>query len=64
MLYGNLTELLKKEQQEAGYSLAESEDFLEVWHSGKQVATFNAHAACLDKVDKFIADREAKRVGI
>ena len=59
MLYGNLTELLKKEQQEAGYGLAETEDFLEVWHNGKQVATFNAHATCLDKVDKFIADREA-----
>ncbi len=59
MLYGNLTELLKKEQREAGYGLAETEDFLEVWHNGKQVATFNAHATCLDKVDKFIADREA-----
>ena len=59
MLYGNLTDLLKKEQQEAGYSLTENEDFIMFWHGGKQVATFNAHAACLDKVDKFIADREA-----
>ena len=59
MLYGNLTELLKKEQREAGYSLTEDEDFLYVWHGLKRLAVFNAHAACLDKVDKFIADREA-----
>ena len=59
MFYGNLTELLKMEQREAGYSLTENEDFLMVWRGGKQVATFNAHAACLDKVDKFIAVREA-----
>ena len=59
MLYGNLTELLKKEQQEAGYYLTEDEDFLYIWRSGKRLAVFNARAASLDKVDKFIADREA-----
>ena len=59
MFYGNLTELLKMEQRKAGYSLTEDEDFLYVWHGLKRLAVFNAHAACLDKVDKFIADSEA-----
>ena len=59
MLYGNLTELLKKEQQAANYRLSEDEDFLYLWQGDKMLAIFNAHAACLDKVDKFIADREA-----
>jgi len=57
-VYGNLTELLKPEQQELGYSLTEDKDFLYLWKDGKTVATFNAHASCLDKVDKFIENRE------
>ena len=51
---GHITALLKPEYREAGYSITETEDFLELCHNGKHVAVFNAHRNSLDQVNKYI----------
>ena len=58
MIAGNLTQLLRESHQKLGYSLSEDEDFIYLWQNGQRLAVYNAHAACLDKIDQFITDRE------
>ena len=57
-IHGYLTEFLQPQHQRLGYTLDEDEDFLYVKQDNHQLAVFNAHASCLDRVDKFIEARE------
>ena len=55
---GNITQLLRPEFQQAGYSLTEDEDFIEVHYKGKQIGTFSKHnRKDLSAIEKFIAEQ-------
>ena len=55
---GNITQLLNPGFQQAGYSLTEDEDFIEVHYKGKQIGRFskcNRHD--LSAIERFIAEQ-------
>jgi hypothetical protein len=58
---GNITQLLPFKAQTEGWTLSESEDFVELFYHGKQAATFSAHGAKIEKVNKFIDEYEVSK---
>ena len=57
-LQGNITQLLNPGFQQAGYSLTEDEDFIEVHYKGKQIGRFLKHnRKDLSAIEKFIAEQ-------
>jgi hypothetical protein len=53
---GNLTQLLNVRYQREGYTLTESEDFVELFYKGKNVAVFSSHG--LQDIKKIEAEIE------
>lgn len=59
-MVGNLTQLLKPEYREQGYTLSEDEDYLYLFRNDERQAVFSSHGATIERVHSFIESRNIR----
>ena len=56
MLKGILTAMLSRQIREQGFTLEESEDFVELYKDGKIFKVFSSHGAKIESIEKEIKE--------